>query len=625
MNSVHADEAARPRRRSAVYAIAATIAVIAALVLIVAPALTTALVAPGLNQVLDEPLRGTALAQIYFMPGLAALVLAIVLYMLHYSVADLRVRLLLVNFAAVAFVLLAVLRLDPIEITTEESKLAHFTGAVLLIAALCALCNALAARSTKLILLWMAVSSVFAFAAFDEILEIHEKIGASLKKTFGSSTDAVDQSAGLEFQDLVTLLYSVAGVIAVTAVYLLLKKRMKQQMYVIYVCLAAIFIYFVSTMLDTFDFLLARMSTTVDLIYLSSVLEEILEFVAASLFFVAFASAFLETRGWRRLDRGPGQASPLLALPRVALLVARGIAYAATAVFAAAAIAIPLRYPARTGLVTENANSVVKMFANSSANNLLHPDGMAYANGHLFVANDVPPSVMTITAGKFRLVATADELGRPETLEVARDGTIYVTDDAERLLVRIRQGLGPEAILGPRQLKEPKGLAFDSKGALYVVDYGTSSILVLRSDKAETYAAVPGHKPEEIAFDRSGNLYFTEESPARVMKISPDGALSTFADKSSGILAVEDIAIRGGDIFLADSGRGAIFKFALNGEGAVMVAFDKRTGAEIEAIAAGEDGILYAGFRKPERKLLGMRRVDFILCIREAARVNASC
>jgi DNA-binding beta-propeller fold protein YncE len=242
----------------------------------------------------------------------------------------------------------------------------------------------------------------------------------------------------------------------------------------------------------------------------------------------------------------------------------------------------------------------------------------------LYVANDVPPSVMTIKAGKSRILTSANELKRPESIAVAKDGTVYLTDDSRRLLLRIRQGPAPEIILGPEKLKEPKGLAFDPAGALYVADFGASAILVLRDNKIETFA-VPGHRPEEIAFDRSGNLYFTEESPARVMKISPSGALSTFVDGSSGVVAIEDIAIKGDDIYVADSRRGAIFKFGLNGQGRVVLAFEKRTGVEIEAIALDDDGVIYLGLRKPERKFLGMRRVDFIMCISDPSRAKAAC
>jgi hypothetical protein len=51
----------------------------------------------------------------------------------------------------------------------------------------------------------------------------------------------------------------------------------------------------------------------------------------------------------------------------------------------------------------------------SADNDRIHSDGMAYANGRLYVANDAPPSVMTITKQKSRILAPEDELGQPET------------------------------------------------------------------------------------------------------------------------------------------------------------------------------------------------------------------
>ena len=626
MNRLSPDRTAAARGKLWVYVLFLGVPVtIVVLQLIIAPSLVSALVAPDLAEYLSGPLSGPTVAQIYFIPSIAVINLALIIYALHGPIADLRLRLLVLSFIAVTFVLLAVLLLDNNDIATEESRLTHFTGAVLFIAALCAAFNAAFARDTLRTILWGVASAAMAFGAFDEILEIHEKIGNALRTSVGGTTKAAGQSDALPFQDIVTLIYSVGGLLALAALYLLFRKHVKGPMYSIYCFLAAVIVYFISTILDTFDFLLAPMSSTVDVLYLASVLEEVLEFVAASLFLVGFATALLEGGGRRRLDHVQSSLGPLFVLPTYALWAARSVTYVAAATFAAALIALPLRYPAHSDLIAENSQYSVRLFAHSSENRLLHPDGMAYANGNLYLANDIPPSIMAMKQGKSRILASADELGRPETIEVARDGTVYVTDDSRRLLVRLRQGLGPETVLGPNELVEPKGLAFDAKGALHIVDFGASRILVLRGNKARVYAAVPGHKPEEIAFDRYGNLYFTQERPARVMKISPSGELSTFADQSSGLSAVEDIAVRGEDIYLADSRRGAIFKFGLNGQGKVILAFEKRTGAQIEAMTLGEQGVFYVGFRQPERRFLGLQRVDFIMCIADLKRVKAPC
>lgn len=617
--------AAAPRRLVAWAIILGTIATIAVLQLFTTPSLMAALIAPGIGDYLSAPLSGPVIAQIYFMPSIAAIGLAVILYLLHQPIADPRRCILLWTFAAIAFVLVAVMRLDSNDITNEESKLTHFTGAILLFAAVCAAANAWLARDTTKFVLWALGSCAFAFAAFDEILELHEKIGSSLKGRFGGASEAAEQSAVPAFQDLVTLAYSIVALLVLAALYAVFRKQVKERMFFVLTFLSAAVIYFVSTMLDSFDLVLAPLSTSVDLVYLSNVLEEILEFVAASLFFVACASAFLEAGGGRVFDGIKGSVGSRLARSTITMRLARGVAYAASAVLVAFMIAVPVRFPASAALLTAKSQYSVQLFANSADNVFLHPDGMAYARGHLYVANDVPPSILTIRSGTSRILASAEELGKPETIEVSNDGTVYFTDDDRRLLLRIPPAQGPETVLGPDQLIEPKGLAFDSKGSLYVVDYGASAILVLRGNKAERYAAVPGYKPEEIAFDRFGNLYFTQESPARVMKISPTGALSIFADESSGIVAVEDIAISGDDIYLADTGRSALFKFSLDGKGKVALAFEKRTGRELEAVTIGDKGVIFLGFRKADGRLLGMRRVNFILCIADPARVKIAC
>src|ERR671913_1515545 len=81
-----------------------TLAAIAILQLSTAPSLLTALIAPDLGAYLNATLGGPVIAQIFFMPSLAAIGLALILYLLPQPKADPRLRLLLWNFVAVSVV-----------------------------------------------------------------------------------------------------------------------------------------------------------------------------------------------------------------------------------------------------------------------------------------------------------------------------------------------------------------------------------------------------------------------------------------------------------------------------------------------------------------------------------------
>jgi uncharacterized membrane protein len=131
MNGLTSDRAAVARPRVAPYgALLGLLAVIAALQLITAPSLVAALVAPDLGHYLSEPLRGSSIAQSYFIPSIAAVNLALLLYMLHRP-ASLRRNFLLGTLVAAGCVVLAVLFVDRGAMASEASKLAHFTAAVL--------------------------------------------------------------------------------------------------------------------------------------------------------------------------------------------------------------------------------------------------------------------------------------------------------------------------------------------------------------------------------------------------------------------------------------------------------------------------------------------------------------
>ena len=82
---------------------------------------------------------------------------------------------------------------------------------------------------------------------------------------------------------------------------------------------------------------------------------------------------------------------------------------------------------------------------------------------------------------------------------------------------------------------DPTGLAFDSAGNLYVANafnfsYGASVSLVTPTANVSTFASGLGLvSPQGLAFDAAGNLYVANLGNETVSKVSPAGAVSTFA------------------------------------------------------------------------------------------------
>jgi len=69
--------------------------------------------------------------------------------------------------------------------------------------------------------------------------------------------------------------------------------------------------------------------------------------------------------------------------------------------------------------------------------------------------------------------------------------------------------------------------------------------------------------PRGLAFDNTGDLFVSDYGSGAIYKFTPDGAESVFA---SGLNAPFGLAIDGaGDLFEADNGSGAIYKFTPGG------------------------------------------------------------
>ncbi len=146
-----------------------------------------------------------------------------------------------------------------------------------------------------------------------------------------------------------------------------------------------------------------------------------------------------------------------------------------------------------------------------------HPSGVALdAAGNVFVADSYNNTIRRITsAGVVTTLA-----GLP--------GVAGSTD-----------GAGAQALFN-----NPTGLAIDGQGNLYVADTGNSTIRrITPSGAVSTLAGLPGiaglrngsgleawfSQPKALALDSGGNLYVADTGNAAVRKITPAGAVTTLA------------------------------------------------------------------------------------------------
>jgi sugar lactone lactonase YvrE len=140
---------------------------------------------------------------------------------------------------------------------------------------------------------------------------------------------------------------------------------------------------------------------------------------------------------------------------------------------------------------------------------------------------------------------------------VTHDGTVYVSDRSDAVIRKITpsgvvstfagavgQRGGVDGPAGSARFWYPQGLALDKNGNLYVADTGGYAIRKVTADgTVSTFAGTLGSSgsadgigtaarftlPTGIAIDSTDNLFVTDWGDHTIRKISPEGAVTTFA------------------------------------------------------------------------------------------------
>lgn len=155
-------------------------------------------------------------------------------------------------------------------------------------------------------------------------------------------------------------------------------------------------------------------------------------------------------------------------------------------------------------------------------------------------------------------------LTNPKGLAFDGNGHLYVADAARDIIYRFSSIDGSQSVPFATGLSSPVGLAFDLAGNLLEADAGSGKILKFSTvDGTRTTFASGVGTPAGLAFDGNGNLFVADFDGGKILKFTPDGTRSTFA---SGLSFPAGLAIdTANNVFEADSGSGTIFKFTPDG------------------------------------------------------------
>jgi sugar lactone lactonase YvrE len=159
---------------------------------------------------------------------------------------------------------------------------------------------------------------------------------------------------------------------------------------------------------------------------------------------------------------------------------------------------------------------------------------LAYNNGFIYIATHT--SVLKMSHDG-TTATVASDLAEPRGLAFDRSGNLYVAIfDGGTIMKETPSGTVSTFATG---FDTPEGLAFDADGNLFVSDPNAHTITTISpSGVPNTYFSIPTlggniFDPRGLAFDTNGDLFVSAFSDRTLLDFAPDGSLSEFPLSSS--------------------------------------------------------------------------------------------
>lgn len=205
-------------------------------------------------------------------------------------------------------------------------------------------------------------------------------------------------------------------------------------------------------------------------------------------------------------------------------------------------------------------------YSGSASSALKITGATAGLNGNQFryVATNSAGTTMSAAAA---LTVTSPVFPSPTGVAIDSSGNLYICDSSNNTVQKVTSLLLASIVAGTSGqagstdgsgtsalFRQPGGITIDGSGNLYVADTGNSTIRkITPAGAVTTFAGSPSHQgyqegtgvnawfnsPTGIAVDSSGNLFVADTGNAIIRKLTPSGASSTIAG-SAGATGTTD-------------------------------------------------------------------------------------
>jgi sugar lactone lactonase YvrE len=205
--------------------------------------------------------------------------------------------------------------------------------------------------------------------------------------------------------------------------------------------------------------------------------------------------------------------------------------------------------------------------ANSRADTLYVSNASVISSGN---------TIQTFTSAGVGSVFASSGLDEPRGLAFDSAGNLYVANNYANTILKFTPA-GVGSVFASTGLNEPMGLAFDSAGNLFVANAGNNTVEEFTpGGVGSLFASANLNTPTGLAFDSAGNLYVANAPAAsfqQILRFTPSGYGSVFAD--TGLRYPLGLAFdREGNLYAANQGNNTIVRFTAGGVGSVFANTD---------------------------------------------------